>query len=185
MILAMAIVHDNVLCRVPSELSDLAHVVGIFICRGFTVRPLLFFLRAGEASSPQFGFFGSMVALSHEGVNVLQQLPRSVVSEGEVLTVHFSFGVGTHLLFCKEPLRWRAKLAALLWLVAHNSHCTDIDIDDAALHALFEDGVPEVMVQSVVQSSASVSREVCPSRFWRVVLIACDRSFDAGNFWFV
>ena len=101
----------------------------------------------------------------------------------------------------------------LLWLKAHNPHYADIDIDDDALNTLPEDDVPEAMVQTVVQSSMSVSREegpadttsrqtvdpeihaaivdnesetLDPAHLWNTALTACERAVSSsGSFSFV
>ena len=189
-----AIANDNWSGPVPPELSDLTEAEIIFISRGFTVRSLKQLRRVGDPSSRQYGLLGSTVSFPHEGASVLQQLPRTAASACELLTVYFSDGQANHLRFCKEHVVRRAKVhAALLWLKAHNPHYADIVIDD----------VPEFMVQAVVQSSMSVSREqgpadttsrqtvdpeihaaivdnegetLDPAHLWKTALTACERA---------
>ena len=210
---AEAIANDNWSGPVPPELSDLTEAEIIFISRGFTVRSLRQLRRVGDPSSRQYGLFGSTVAFPHEGASVLQQLPRTVASACELLTVYFSDGDANHLRFCKEHVDRRAKVhAALVWLKTHNPHYADIVIDAEALSALPDDGVPEAMVQAVVHSNTSVSREqgpadttsreaetteihaaivdnegetLDPARLWRTALTACERTLNGGRFCFV
>ena len=205
-----AIANDNWSGPVPPELSCLTDAEIIFISRGFTVRSLKQLRRDGDPSSRQYGLFGSTVSFPHEGASVLQQLPRSVASACEMITVYFSDGNSNHLRFCKEHVVRRSKVhAALLWLKAHNPHYADIEIDMDALTALPEDGVPEGMVQAAVPSSISVAREQGPAdttsrdaatteihaaivdnegegldlaRLWRMALMAAESSCSSGSF---
>ena len=205
-----AIANDNWSGPVPPELSDLTAAEIIFISRGFTVRSLKQLRRVGDPSSRQYGLLGSTVSFPHEGASVLQQLPRTAASACELLTVYFSDGQANHLRFCKEHVVRRAKVqAALLWLKDHNPHYADIEIDVDALNALPEDDVPEAMVQAVVQSSMSVSREegpadttsrqtvdpeihaaivdnegetLDPAHLWKTALTACERASSSTGF---
>ena len=208
-----AIANDNWSGPVPPELSCLTDAEIIFISRGFTVRSLKQLRRDGDPSSRQYGLFGSTVSFPHEGASVLQQLPRSVASACEMITVYFSDGNSNHLRFCKEHVVRRSKVhTALLWLKAHNPHYADIEIDMDALTALPEDDVPEGMVQAAVPSSINVAREegpadstsrdaasteihaavvdnegegLDPARLWRMALTAAERSCSSGRFPFV
>ena len=110
-----AIANDNWAGPVPPELSCLTTAEIVFISRGFTVRSLKQLRHTGDPESRQYGLLGSTVASPQEAASVVKQLPRTLSSACEILTVYFSDGKASNLRFCKEHTVRREKvLQALL-----------------------------------------------------------------------
>ena len=160
-----ALANDNVHVPLPSDLRDLTPAEILFISRGFTLCRLITLPCRGPPQARQQALLGNVISFPQNSATLVPFLPRSLATVAEHVTVFFPADDAASLRHAPEFVVRRARVhAAILWLQAHNPFYADVLVDDAALAALPEDGIPlPLLTAARPLPEASIGAEPGPS----------------------
>ena len=138
-----ALANGNLCLPFPDALAGLTFAECLFIARGFTLKRLHSLPGPSAPADRQQGLRGNVISFPQNAASIVDTLPRHPDQAAELLTVFFPAEDNLAALHCKPYIVRRQHVhAALVWLQRHNPWYADIRIDDVALEALPDDGVP-------------------------------------------
>ena len=160
-----ALANDNVHVPLPPHLRDLTPAEILFVSRGFTVSRLITLPCRGPPEARQLALLGNVISFPQNSATLVHLLPRPVATVAEHLTVFFPADDASTLRHAPEFVVRRARVhSVILWLQAHNPFYADVLVDEAALAALPQHGIPSpVLAAARPLPATSIGAEPGPA----------------------
>lgn len=142
--------NDMVPSTVPNELSGLTQVEEMLIARALPIMHI--YVKQGG----QRGYSGHCVYLPQNVGELAKSLPR-YPKDLSVIVVKFK---GKENTFKTLNVRRQVVADALSWLLKHNQHYSDIELNQDAFNSLPNNSVPDDLLSVETQDTANLSDDL-------------------------